>query len=51
MVGTDALEDFTNMDLSAFDDKDTIDGILDDVADQMPDEELIKFIRKYLKKD
>lgn len=49
MHGTDALEDFADMDLSAFDDKDTIDSILDDVAAQMPDDDMMKFYRKYMK--
>ena len=47
--GMDALEDFAGMDLSNYDDKDTLDNILDDVLFQMPDEEVIKFYRKYLK--
>lgn len=47
--GTEALEDFTDMDLSKYDDKDTIDNILNEIATQMPMEEQVNFYRKYVK--
>ena len=51
MYGNEALEDFTDMDLSKYDDKDTIENILDEIAAQMPDEEQRQFYIKYVKND
>lgn len=45
MQGWEALEDFLGDVIS--DDKDVIDNMLDQIADQMPDEELYKFYDKY----
>ena len=44
MRGTEALDDFIGNE--APDDKDVVDNMLDQVADQMPDEELFSFYEK-----
>lgn len=48
MNGIEALEEFTDMDLSRYDDKDTLDNILDEVLAQMSKDDIIKYCRKYL---
>ena len=47
MYGIEEIEDFTDMKIS-FDDKDTIDSLLDDVIAQMPEDELLSYYRKYV---
>ena len=51
MHGDEALEDFAGMDLSEYDDKDTVDNILDEVIEQMPEEDFLRYYRKYFKQD
>lgn len=48
MEGIDVLSDFLGTELSGNEDKDTIDSMLNEVIDQMPDEELIMFFRRYV---
>lgn len=47
MNGTEALEEFLDNDIDENLEKDSIENILDEVAGQMPDEELYKFYSKY----
>ena len=48
MCGKTALEDFCDVDLSVYNDKDVIEKIVDDVIEQMPEEEYEKYYRKYV---
>lgn len=48
MNGIEVLEDFTNMDLSNYDDKDVLDNLLDEIISQMPNEEILIFYKKYV---
>lgn len=51
MEGTEALDDFTGVNTANME-KDTIENLMDQVLDQMPDEEFQKFYDKYVgKKD
>lgn len=46
--GYDAIADFCGSDIAdKYDDKDVLDGIMDDIISQMPDEELKAFYEKY----
>lgn len=47
MNGTEALEEFLDNDIDENLEKDSIENMLDEVAGQMPDEELYKFYSKY----
>ena len=47
MNGTEALEEFLGNDIDENLEKDSIENMLDEVAGQMPDEELYKFYSKY----
>ena len=47
MNGTEALEEFLGNDIDENLEKDSIEKMLDEVAGQMPDEELYKFYSKY----
>lgn len=48
MAGTEALEDFAGIDIPEYYEKDSIDNLLDETYDQMPEEELIAFYEKYV---
>lgn len=47
MCGTEALEDFIGTELDGNLEKDSIEQMLDEISDQMPDEELFQFYSKY----
>lgn len=50
MEGTEALDDFTGVNTANME-KDTIENLMDQVLDQMPDEEFQKFYDKYVGKE
>ena len=47
MNGAEALEDFIGTELDKNLEKDSIEKLLDEISDQMPDEELFQFYSKY----
>lgn len=47
MNGDEAISDFLGYDYPIGEDKDVTDSRMDEVYDQMPDEELEKYYRKY----
>lgn len=46
--GKESLEDFLGIAVSSYEDKATVDHLLDDIASQMPDDIMLKFYRKYV---
>lgn len=45
--GIEAIEDFLDMEVPDYYEKDTIDNMMDDVLDQMPDDVFMDFYNKY----
>lgn len=45
--GKDAIEDFLDMDLSGYEDKDMIEKLVDEAASQMPEDILLKYYKEY----
>ncbi len=50
MSGIDEIEDFLGMECP-YNDQDTIDNLMDQVAEQMPEEEFDMFYQKYVLND